>query len=97
MSFYAAGGLFLVGDAHAAQGQGEVDLTVFFSSRRRHMRLQGDWSSDVCSSDLVAERAGRRTPAGPSEAEAGRWRRLAARSEERSVGKECRSRWSPYH
>src|ERR1039457_2113345 len=24
----------------------------FFSSRRRHMRLQGDWSSDVCSSDL---------------------------------------------
>src|SRR5688500_20351712 len=28
-------------------------LTVFFfSSRRRHTRLQGDWSSDVCSSDL---------------------------------------------
>src|SRR5205807_7411059 len=29
------------------------DLAVFFfSSRRRHTRLQGDWSSDVCSSDL---------------------------------------------
>src|SRR5256885_2322013 len=27
----------------------------FFSSRRRHTRLQGDWSSDVCSSDLAAE------------------------------------------
>src|ERR1022692_3113191 len=26
----------------------------FFSSRRRHTRLQGDWSSDVCSSDLCA-------------------------------------------
>src|SRR5688500_20364233 len=26
----------------------------FFSSRRRHTTLQGDWSSDVCSSDLVA-------------------------------------------
>src|SRR5256885_7240894 len=26
---------------------------VFFSSRRRHTRLQGDWSSDVCSSDLI--------------------------------------------
>src|SRR5256885_2650748 len=26
----------------------------FFSSRRRHTRLQGDWSSDVCSSDLFA-------------------------------------------
>src|SRR5256885_14126380 len=27
----------------------------FFSSRRRHTRLQGDWSSDVCSSDLFQE------------------------------------------
>src|SRR2546426_4923128 len=27
----------------------------FFSSRRRHTRLQGDWSSDVCSSDLAAD------------------------------------------
>src|SRR5256885_13108318 len=26
----------------------------FFSSRRRHTRLQGDWSSDVCSSDLIS-------------------------------------------
>src|SRR5256885_11016859 len=26
----------------------------FFSSRRRHTRLQGDWSSDVCSSDDAA-------------------------------------------
>src|SRR5690348_719091 len=31
----------------------------FFSSRRRHTRWTGDWSSDVCSSDL-----GRITPAG---------------------------------
>src|SRR5205807_6436330 len=27
----------------------------FFSIRRRHTRLQGDWSSDVCSSDLVSQ------------------------------------------
>src|SRR5437879_7106128 len=26
----------------------------FFSSRRRHTRYIGDWSSDVCSSDLDA-------------------------------------------
>src|SRR5256885_938884 len=26
-------------------------IAYFFSSRRRHTRLQGDWSSDVCSSD----------------------------------------------
>src|SRR5207248_7105661 len=30
----------------------------FFSSRRRHTRSYGDWSSDVCSSDL--RRGGRR-------------------------------------
>src|ERR1039457_2858822 len=28
----------------------------FFSSRRGHTRLQGDWSSDVCSSDLCPRR-----------------------------------------
>src|SRR5688500_20396979 len=27
-------------------------MCLFLSSRRRHTRLQGDWSSDVCSSDL---------------------------------------------
>src|SRR5437867_8528352 len=27
-------------------------LIFFFSSRRRHTRSYGDWSSDVCSSDL---------------------------------------------
>src|SRR5256885_6935674 len=42
-------------------------MIFFFSSRRRHTRLQGDWSSDVCSSDLarvveqfLAEGIGRR-------------------------------------
>src|SRR5256885_9931902 len=32
----------------------------FFSSRRRHTRLQGDWSSDVCSSDLASAALARR-------------------------------------
>src|SRR5256885_11378564 len=32
-------------------------LFFFFSSRRRHTRLQGDWSSDVCSSDLFSTAA----------------------------------------
>src|SRR5256885_16549538 len=49
----------------------------FFSSRRRHTRLQGDWSSDVCSSDLrpgesrwlLAKQRPPRTPAAqPAEA-----------------------------
>src|SRR5215467_1829463 len=34
----------------------------FFSSRRRHTRLQGDWSSDVCSSDLWAPNLGQGRP-----------------------------------
>src|SRR6266705_2529915 len=33
----------------------------FFSSRRRHTRSYGDWSSDVCSSDLPAPGAVVRT------------------------------------
>src|SRR6266850_7312024 len=38
-------------------------MLFFFSSRRRHTRLQGDWSSDVCSSDLrIAERGLRAAP-----------------------------------
>src|ERR1039457_7732250 len=56
----------------------------FFSRRRRHTRLQGDWSSDVCSSDLY------RTPGGrPS------LRRARARSEDRvlQIGRaSCRER-----
>src|SRR5256885_10684563 len=34
--------------------------SFFFSSRRRHTRLQGDWSSDVCSSDLLKQSANAR-------------------------------------
>src|SRR5256885_10541867 len=43
----------------AVEGDSNVTLLVFFSSRRRHTRLQGDWSSDVCSSDLIARNYGR--------------------------------------
>src|SRR6266487_5458002 len=42
-------------------------FVFFFSSRRRHTRWTGDWSSDVCSSDLY--RSPRRRPA-PSDASA---------------------------
>src|SRR2546426_4571034 len=34
----------------------DLVFVFFFSSRRRHTRLQGDWSSDVCSSDLIIHR-----------------------------------------
>src|SRR5256885_3402810 len=92
----------------------------FFSSRRRHTRLQGDWSSDVCSSDLeeaLSEDKVMRTvfPIISGNANIPNEGGLLFtnlepltdgtlvdakpdyRSEERRVGKECRSRWSPYH
>src|SRR5256885_6957784 len=37
---------------HDVSGSLGGEPYLFFSSRRRHTRLQGDWSSDVCSSDL---------------------------------------------
>src|SRR5438034_6505873 len=74
----------------------------FFSSRRRHTRSLCDWSSDVCSSDLRAltqlsqcpMSRPKRTIAGAAIGEA-RSGDTSGRSEERRVGKECRSRWSP--
>src|SRR5690554_7535464 len=103
-------------------------LLFFFSSRRRHTRCGRDWSSDVCSSDLVRlidaavlvliESAGQRIEGVGVIAEAisgvDDLARLGlvvgqqtarvvvvflgipqhvTRSEERRVGKECRSRW----
>src|SRR5690242_6304916 len=41
----------------AFPGASLLSLVFFFSSRRRHTRLTCDWSSDVCSSDLVQQAA----------------------------------------
>src|SRR6266513_3959594 len=70
----------------------------FFSSRRRHTRSKRDWSSDVCSSDLREQQRARGGEGQDQQCEdlAGH-PRSSLRSEERRVGKECRSRWSPYH
>src|SRR2546422_9722678 len=77
----------------------QVSMTFFFfSSRRRHTRCSRDWSSDVCSSDLVLlyfSFVGGDGLYGAGSAPAVGW--FAYRSEERRVGEECRSRWSPYH
>src|SRR5439155_9130110 len=84
----------------------------FFSSRRRHTRWPRDWSSDVCSSDLLPTRELRTRAAVPIFANGlflmndalkikpeaifavlGFDNGNGSRSEERRVGKECRSRW----
>src|SRR5438067_12760354 len=78
-------------------------ILFFFSSRRRHTRSKRDWSSDVCSSDLLAlMRLGRAADAVGSYQQSLRYRpqepeAVNNRSEERRVGKECRSRWAPEH
>src|SRR2546429_2550610 len=95
-------------------------IFFFFSSRRRHTRCSRDWSSDVCSSDLLRGSDLDRSPPSAVQLSHGRrdgllrrttgcrdrWRVVGVagaaaadhiRSEERRVGKECRSRWSPYH
>src|SRR2546430_8367858 len=84
-----------------------VRFVFFFSSRRRHTRFDCDWSSDVCSSDLAPKLAAGQDPtAKPAYAiapalvdgaDATLYEVTENRSEERRVGKECRSRWSPYH
>src|SRR5437879_12946620 len=72
-------------------------ISFFFSSRRRHTIYIGDWSSDVCSSDLPlhGDRGLRPRPAGAALRPHGD--AVEARSEERRVGKECRRRWLAYH
>src|SRR3712207_8792269 len=100
--------MVLVNDWRAHDIQ-KWEYVFFFSSRRRHTRYWRDWSSDVCSSDLellellapaafsgLAHFEGRGALSGRLGT------RVAApainlRSEERRVGKESRSRWSPYH
>src|SRR3989454_1113278 len=67
----------------------EFCFFFFFSSRRRHTRLQGDWSSDVCSSDLgprgarslgVRGRDGRRGRRAPRRRDRLARRRIHARA-----------------
>src|SRR5438874_13155483 len=65
----------------------------FFSSGRRHTISLRDWSSDVCSSDLWVVSQGGEIPLRYRLTTHGGACDDAARSEERRVGKECRSRW----
>src|SRR5256884_7407871 len=84
----------------------------FFSSRRRHTRCSRDWSSDVCSSDLILIRGGKSASSArilqersataiespyASNLVTRNSDKVLLRSEERRVGEECRSRWSPDH
>src|SRR6185312_15198177 len=81
------------------QAQRPQPCDFFVSSRRRHTRSDRDWSStcalpiftsfrlmmDCPPVQVTVQLNGILTPA------------TSRRSEERRVGKECRSRWSAYH
>src|SRR3546814_3834972 len=83
----------------------------FFKQKTAYEMRISDWSSDVCSSDLVFSQQRKRLgiqataqmrPIENLTVTANYFRfDYKSRSEERRVGKECvstcRSRWSPYH
>src|SRR6201986_1284950 len=79
----------------------EPFTTMIFKSRRRHTSFKCDWSSDVCSSDLVRDLPiilpGSKHSQDFLLPHTQKVVAVIHRSEERRVGKECRSRWSPYH
>src|SRR5438034_9111776 len=76
-------------------------MLFFFSSRRRHTRSLCDWSSDVCSSDLLSTYEAFAHVIDSMFNQHAKWLAIArelswrARSEERRVGKECRIRGRP--
>ncbi len=88
-------------------------MFFFFKQKTAYEMQFGDWSSDVCSSDLnvqinqkLSERKAKTIYSQRKidvESVFGimkpilSFTRKSVRSEERRVGKECRSRWSPYH
>src|SRR2546422_11673242 len=78
----AAGGY--IGDASPYQGH--VAILDAANGKLLHV-----WNS------LCSDRPGILDPASCSESGSAIWGRAGVRSEERRVGKECRSRWSPYH
>ena len=85
-------------------GRKIIYLFFFFKQKTAYEILTCDWSSDVCSSDLTLLSVALGTLNGlfslfkflqislPKVST-----QYCIRSEERRVGKECRSRWSPYH
>src|SRR5437762_2248650 len=101
-------------NGHLTKFNSNMIFLFFFSSRRRHTRYIGDWSSDVCSSDLehatlfacgLATQGLRPFLAIYSTFFQRAYdmaihdiaiQNLNVRSEERRVGKECRSRWWGY-
>src|SRR3546814_1794487 len=77
----------------------------FFKQKTAYEMRISDWSSDVCSSDLVSTEVGTGNAKtyvfDNTDGASFTFNPGAIRSEERRVGKECvstcRSRWSPYH
>src|SRR5450755_4733116 len=78
----------------------ELSQYFFFSSRIRHTRWTGDWSSDVCSSDLhiaLKSNFGPYSSKAPSPHTGNCSCIHPGRSEERRVGTDFRSRSAGNH
>src|SRR5207249_7079165 len=60
-----------------------ISICFFFSSRRRHTRSKRDWSSDVCSSDLIGLACAGGADTGEPDAEGERIEPLDVESDDR--------------
>ena len=67
-----------------------VRISPFDSNARRHTSFASVWVYPVIDDEINIE-------INESDCRIDTYRASGARSEERRVGKECRSRWSPYH
>src|ERR1044071_4516081 len=113
MRFRARRGVVLAARAHPTLGASSLAGTerrppaehsrrivaraLFFKQKPACEISTRDWSSDVCSSDLWPGCEGCPPCASKRLTLPVAWRCTKRRSEERRVGKEGRSRWSPYH
>src|SRR5688572_1583695 len=78
---------------------GDLPKRFFAAQRRHHVADHLEWREQICAKQDGVQNA-RQRPAGDqsgTEQRAGAQIRVAGRSEERRVGKECRSRWWACH
>ena len=89
----------------AGENESEIDFVLVGKGNRKYLRdvkvIPGELQHRLVVMDLVKKKVVRKEPFERRKV----WKlkeddtraRFKERSEERRVGKECRSRWSPYH
>ena len=95
---------------HVAQWIAEVDrghlypyegnYSTYLETKEKRLEVQGKKDAKLAKrlkEELEWVRSSAKGRQAKSKARLARYEKMVLRSEERRVGKECRSRWSPYH